>query len=331
MIIQMAGEQLGTQRQKTMGQDIPVGLSPGERSELPPFYSLRAFEAVVACGGIRKAATALSVDHAAISRHLKSLEEWAGVPLVDRSAGSGGRLTPVGAKYHEAIAGALKEIARASHELRYQCDDTRLSILCAPGLASDWLMERIGQFSGNVPGVELELQPSEVEPDVTDFEVDAYIHYVPDVKTPFIDAALRSVEIARPQMLPVASPQFLATIPRLHNPRDMIDAVLIHEASSDQWRRWFSAQDVDPGDHLAGPKFWQNHLTLAAARRGQGITLANSLIVNDDLRAGRLVEVGPWKPVFLGSYFFTARRIRWRERNIAQFRKWLEDTVRSAI
>ncbi len=43
----------------------------------PSFGSLKAFELIGRLGGIRKAAIALGVDHAAVSRHLKSLEEWA--------------------------------------------------------------------------------------------------------------------------------------------------------------------------------------------------------------------------------------------------------------
>ena len=58
--------------------------SSADRKALPPFATLRAFEAVGTLRGIRRAAQALKLDHAVVSRHIRSLEEWAGVRLVER-------------------------------------------------------------------------------------------------------------------------------------------------------------------------------------------------------------------------------------------------------
>lgn len=90
---------------------------PGSaRSPAPPYATLRAFEAVGRLGGIRRAALALGLDHAVVSRHLRALEEWAGVPLINRQR-QPRILTEAGARYHERITRALEEIAQASAEL----------------------------------------------------------------------------------------------------------------------------------------------------------------------------------------------------------------------
>ncbi|MBK6491325.1 MAG: LysR family transcriptional regulator [Sphingomonadales bacterium] len=47
--------------------------------------ALRAFEAVGRLGGVRRAAKELSIDHAVVSRHVRSLEAWVGIPLVVRN------------------------------------------------------------------------------------------------------------------------------------------------------------------------------------------------------------------------------------------------------
>jgi DNA-binding transcriptional LysR family regulator len=86
--------------------------------DFPSFGSLKAFELIGRLGGIRKAAIALGIDHAAVSRHLRNLEDWAGTPLLDRCRGESTRLTPIGVRYHTRISAALCEIASAGIDLR---------------------------------------------------------------------------------------------------------------------------------------------------------------------------------------------------------------------
>lgn len=304
-----------------------IGLGREQRNAIPPFAMLRAFEAVGSCGGIRRAAAMLSVDHAAVSRHLRALEDWTGITLVDRTSGASGKLTEQGRLYHQRISGALAEIAVATLDLTHCPNDLLLRLWCAPGLASDWLSGRIGAFTHQHPELDIELQPSELSPDFDANQADAYIHYVIDTQRQDLRSSLRTVEIARPPILALASPGFVATAPHLETPADLTRSTLLHEASADQWRRWFAQHGIDDTGQLGGPKFWQNHLTIAAARQGQGIALANALLARDDLASGRLVAIGDWAPVFMGTYHFTARRDSWRAITIASFRRWLEQMV----
>lgn len=299
------------------------------RHSMPSFAAVRAFEAIGSYGGIRRAALALSLDHAAVSRHLRGLELWAGVPLVDRTPGAGGRLTPEGARYHARISAALLEIARAGAELT-RSDDHAFRIWCAPGLASEWLTARLGNFADLFPDVELELQPTEAVPDFAAREADVHIHYVKDIdRSPYSDIVTRSAEVFRPPILPVATPEFLERTGMPTSAADLLGSTLLHESSVDQWRRWFAAHGIEAGDALAGPKFWHAHLTVAAARRSQGIALANIFLVHDDLEAGVLREVEGPARVNLGAYVFTARHDRWRNKLVSGFRNWLDKAVRS--
>lgn len=300
------------------------GLSQEQRRALPPFAALKAFEAIGTCGGIRRAAESLSIDHAAISRHLRALEEWAGTPLFDRGSGTNGQLTEAGSRFHVAITRALSDIALAAMEFKPRLDSNQLVLWCAPGLASEWLTGRIGDFTAKFPDIQIELQPIETSPDAIDHVVDAHIHYVIDGAPGEDTAAFRSVTLLHPPILAVASPEFLAGRAKFERPADLLGLPLLHEASFDQWRRWFEQHGVDSEGKLDGPRFYQGHLTLAAARRGQGIALANALLVGDSLRNGELVEVGNFPTVFLGSYMLTSRRSRWRGEALKNFRRWIE-------
>ena len=55
---------------------------------MPPLAALRAFASYAEHANIAKAVVALNVSHAAISQQLRSLEEYLGTPLLDRSGRS---------------------------------------------------------------------------------------------------------------------------------------------------------------------------------------------------------------------------------------------------
>ena len=304
-----------------------AGLDTEQRGALPPFALLRAFEAIGTCGGIRRAAEALSIDHAAISRHLRALELWTGAELVDRRPGAGRALTEEGQRYHQAISRGLGLIASASLDLTKRGNDQQFVLLCAPGLASEWMSGRLGDFSDLYPGIELEIRPTDETPGAGTYGVDAQIYYVIDAQKPEIDEELRFQEISRPPILAVASPSLAEGLGRFSRPEELLRAPLLHETNVDQWRRWFAQHGVAVAETLSGPKLWHAHLALAAAKKGKGIALANALMVKDALESGELVEVGDWPQVYLGSYVFFTRRGRWSSPTVTAFRRWLDKQV----
>ena len=86
------------------------------RRALPPFETLRAFDAIARLGGVRKAAQYLCRDHAVVSRHLRAIEDWTGTKLILRTP-AGSVLTEEGLRYHRDIASALDLISRATVDL----------------------------------------------------------------------------------------------------------------------------------------------------------------------------------------------------------------------
>ena len=308
----------------SLAHDATVGDRAGfaNRRAIPPFAALRAFEAVGRLGGIRRAAQWLSLDHAVISRHLRGLELWTGVRLIDREHG-GGRLTPEGAQYHARIALALSDIVNATADLMRCNDEARLKLWCVPGLASQWLLSRLGDFRLSHPDIDIEFHPTDVAPDFGRHDADADLRYLTFNKQKQILPGVQVLEIARPPVFPVASPQLLARLRHMAEPADLLSAPLLHEDSDEEWRVWFNANGFDPGPRVLGPRLWHAHLTLDAARRGEGLALANPFLLGDDIQAGRLAPVLVGRPVPLGSYLLFARRDRWESPAVIKFRSWL--------
>ena len=290
---------------------------------LPPFAALRAFEAVGRLGGVRMAAQALHLDHAVVSRHVRSLETWIGCKLIERQNGAQ-RLTSDGRRYLERLSGAIGEIAGATREVMHRDNDLRLTVWCAPGLASLWLTDRLLDFQQTNPEFDLELRPTDTPPDFTRGEADVDIRYRTAPAAPPAEG-LQAVEIARLPVLPVASRSCLAAIGPMLDPADLLNAPLLHEESFEQWRWWFAQHGVDAAAHLGGPRLWHAHLTVESARRGRGVALATPFLLGDDLTSGRLVRVlrRPEPALAVGAYVLTARHDRWRRPAIARFRLWL--------
>jgi DNA-binding transcriptional LysR family regulator len=307
------------------------GLPLADDRRTPPFAPLRAFEAVGRLGGVRRAAIALGLDHAVVSRHLRTLESWAGVALIDRTR-SGALLTDHGRRYHARVASAFMEISSATDELLRDSNEMRLRLWCVPGLAFRWLMGRIGTFCTAHPEVDFELHPTDASPDFGREEADADLRYVADYQAPPVMANVKSIEIDRPGVMPVANPAYLASLRGMvRQPADLLKQPLLHEENYEYWRAWFAAQGIDTGDRLPGPKLWHAHLTVEAACRGQGIALANHFLFRDDMANGRLVPVfvgdQPQQHARLGTYVFTMRSDRWDTTAASLFRQWLRRSV----
>jgi LysR family glycine cleavage system transcriptional activator len=303
------------------------------RPPLPPFTALRAFEAVGRLDGIRRAAQSLNLNHAVVSRQVRALEEWAGARLIERFQG-GTMLTEQGAQFHLRIAAAFDEITKAATELARSGEQRGLSIWCVPVFACQWLTTRLVGFNRVYPDIEIELHPTDEAPDFSRFEADIDIRYVfgqtPTV-APAVSGGVRRFEIARPEVIPVASPAVAAQLQPIAKPADLLRAPLLHEEDYLQWEAWFASHGVSVATALRGPRLWHAHLTVEAARQGQGVALANRFLLGTDLATGRLVQVVPKTAeiasVSLGAYVFSAKADRWQSKTVVCFRNWLKQAT----
>jgi LysR family transcriptional regulator, glycine cleavage system transcriptional activator len=292
---------------------------------MPPFTALRAFYAVGLEKGIRAAGSALNVDHAAIARHVRNLEAWLGVELLDRSR-QPALLTPAGENFHARISSAMNEMQSAVSEIMDQSDDGTLTVWCVPGLALHWLAPRLVDFHRSYPNIKVELRPSDFPPDLLLGEADIDIRYVRNWALP-TSSKIRCLELARPAVFPVANPDMEDINLNFDEVKELLNAQLILEDDASEWREWFRHQEIDYVESASGIRLWHAHLCLDAARRKQGIALTNSLLASEDLASGRLVKLTPQrqslKPVALGAYTLMADARKWSNPSVTIFRRWV--------
>lgn len=298
---------------------IPTGEpSSGSQAEpLPRLIMVRAFEAVGRTGSMRKAAVDIHVSHTVVSRHVRNLEAWIGVKLVDAGP-HGATLTREGERFYADVSRAFQLMARSVRELRPVRQKKSLRVWCMPGLATRWLAPRLSVIQDLLPGVEIVVRAIDRLPDFKHHEADVMITYASNTKSVTGEAIL----LTRPRMFPVVSPRWSAHQALPPSLEALSKSELIHEEDHEQWRSWFAAVGIKPSATLDGPRLWDANLGLDAAIAGQGIALASRLTATDEISAERLVELFE-TDVRLGAYYLLISPERKKDPAARKFQRWL--------
>ncbi|MEM9421919.1 MAG: LysR substrate-binding domain-containing protein [Pseudomonadota bacterium] len=304
--------------------------TPPKRQDMPPFESLRVFDVVGRLGGIRKAAQWLERDHAVVSRHLRALETWLGIQLIERKT-SGTYLTEDGKHFHATVALAMDSISHGTLDLLNKGQHKSLTIYCTPGFALHWLSGQLEAFEAKNSDIDIVLKPSVDSPDFLSHEadVDIQLHatYEDEPQSP---PQVRKAAVAKVPIFAVASPTYLSDNETIESPADLLSHNLLHEGDYETWGNWLRTYGVSDFGKLRGPRLSQGDLTLEAARQGRGIALTNQLTARPHLMRGNLVQVGIDSSSFphrFGEYTVRMRQDRWNDRVPRRFRQWLQRQI----
>lgn len=250
---------------------------------MPSLISLRALDAFAVEGNVVKAGQVLNVSHAAISQHLKQLEQHLGVPLVDRS----GRrlvLTDEGEQLARALRLGFGAITAAVEELM-QIDAARpLHISCTSTFATVWLMPRLPDFRAKHPEIDLMLDPNPQIVALRPGGVDMAIRHG-DGNWPGLD-----VEMLVPSAISVVASPALLEGRQSVTPEELGELPWLEEIGANEANTWFESHGVEllsRGARIQLP----GNLLIEGVRAGQGVAATVRKFVEDDLASGRLVEL----------------------------------------
>lgn len=257
---------------------------------LPSLNGLRAFETAARCGNFVLAGEELGVSSAAVSLHVKSLEEHLGKKLFVRK-GNRISLTDAGEEMYPRLARAFEELIEATQVAPSENRGRHLVISVLPALSERWFLPRVLAFRAQT-GMSLDIR---VQEDPIEFEreaVDLRLTYGSTFYPGYREATLFS-GVA----VPVCAPSFLSD----HGDpdgslRNVPDRHLIHNrwgpnyASEPNWSDWRRRagwkSDVSPAPSLV---FSDLSLAIATARQGAGVALVPSALIEGDLAEGTLV------------------------------------------
>ncbi|MFZ2650134.1 MAG: transcriptional regulator GcvA [Burkholderiaceae bacterium] len=285
---------------------------------LPPLNAIRAFEAVARNTSFTRAAHELSVTQGALSRHVGALESWLGAQLFRRTQ-RGVELTTKGAAYFRTLRGALDQIDHATHQLQHSPDENLLRLKLPPTFAIRWLVPRLARFHALHPGIDVQITTSHDSADFDREDVDACIH---SDRAPPPGPGFR--RLFGEVLLPVCSPGWLKRAPRLKDPADLANHVLLCSMHRpDDWPAWLTAAGVPQVDGNSGLKFENAALAYQAAIDELGVTIAQRALVHDDLRSNRLVAPIPLPVRTPGAYYLAYAPLRPRSARLAAFENWI--------
>ncbi|MEI6799573.1 MAG: LysR substrate-binding domain-containing protein [Pseudomonadota bacterium] len=261
---------------------------------LPPLNSLRAFEAAARTGSFVAAAEELGVSPAAISQHIRKLEDFLGKDMFMRM-NNRISLTDAGHAVLLGTAEALQQISQTTAEITSDRSRSQLVISSIDSVVEKWLLPRLAEYARTQPDFRFDLR---VEADPIDFarhNVDLRLGYgighYPD---------LQVRPLLRDKVQPMCSPAYLSQNPAIQQGgmaavpgRDLLNTSWGPSfGSNPTWAGWFARANLSAPD-LGGFQVARSSLALDMAREGLGVALAQRMLGAADLAAGHLVALSP--------------------------------------
>jgi len=260
---------------------------------LPPLNALRAFEAAARTGSYVAAAEELRVSPAAVSQHVRNLEEFLGKQLFMRF-NNRVSLTDAGQVIFAGASDALQSISALTEQVSSGATRSRLVVSVITSVAERWLEPRLAAFALREKALRIELR---VEGDPVDFarhNIDLRICYGTNLYPEMTMIRLRQDEV-----LPLCSPAYLERNQSAKT--DGMDGVpdedLIHTnwgpsfVSHPTWHAWFARSGIARPNDSKGYQIGTSGLALDLARDGVGVALGQRMMAAGDLAAGRLVPL----------------------------------------
>ncbi len=250
--------------------------------KLPPFSSMRAFEAAARLGSFKHAAAELSVSPTAISHQIRQLERRCGKTLFHRQTRKVA-LTQEGEDFSNSLGSAFDLLANAYETLRTDTHRAQVTLGGGPLIVSRWLLKLLPDFWSDHPDIDLWLHHSPLQ---VWQQIDRY-----DLAIAWGDGKWSNVEslaLLNVEVTPVISPTLGEKI-QLKSPADLLKLPLLHHRTTKDWQQWFKTVGVQTDEKLPGTVFEDANILLQAAIAHRGTALGFSPLINEDLETGKLV------------------------------------------
>lgn len=287
--------------------------------KLPPLNSLKAFEAAARSNSFTIAADELLVSQGAISKQIKNLESYLGIPLFKREHQKI-LLTNKAKLYLPTIRAALEMIENSTDEIissSIQQNTIRINVL--PSLSSKWLIPKLIEFNNLYPSIKAVIEIGDGPIDFIKNEADLYIRTSdnPDWHDVYVQKLMDENLIA------VASPKL-----KIKNPKSLLVQVLLqHTSRPDMWNDYLRAIGFQNFqiEHSIG--FQHFFMLIRAVLDGMGVALIPRTLIEDELQSGSLEQVITAEYENQFSYYILCKNIKIEQSNVIKFKDWLLDLV----
>jgi LysR family glycine cleavage system transcriptional activator len=294
--------------------------------KLPPLNSIRAFEAAARHQSFTAAAAELSVTITAVSHQIRQLEERIGHKLFERT-GRAVRLTPVGKTIYPLLRDGFDQIAEAFEVVNARASEDSIRISATRAFAERWLMPRLSQFNAIHPDVTVHIHGSEKTVDLYAEEIDVAIRYGP------VDTDQEDSVILEDCYIAVAD-RGICPKDRIPTIEDFRERPLLaykwhnRDLNAPDWSAWLALVKHNQTADFRVSWYSEEMLALYAAECGLGPLMCGNVLIDDELRTGRLRRIeGPCLPGF--SYRLVEMASSRPRKSLRLFTKWLREEARA--
>ena len=289
---------------------------------IPPLQALKCFDAAARHESYTRAARELSLTQSAVSKQIGLLEAFIGTVLFRRTR-HGVALTPTGAAYARQVAARLEGLERDTLDaMARQSGGGSLQIATVPTFATRWLLPRLPDFAHQCHDITVHLETRTRPFLFAETAFDAALY----AGTPAQVAhwpGTRTTLLLPEEVVPVASPQLLATRKRWR-PADIAQAPLLQQSTRpESWRQWFDAMGVDAPDAMRGPRYELFSMLAVAAAHGLGFALMPTMLIEAELARGELLVAAPHPLRGQRGYYLVAPESLEEHPAVQSFRAWL--------
>jgi DNA-binding transcriptional LysR family regulator len=254
------------------------------------------FVQVVDHGGFAAAARALDMQKSKLSRRILALEERLGVRLLNRSSRRFS-VTEIGREFYDRCVAMLVEAEAAEHLIAEMRAEPRgvIRVACPVALLNFQFGALIARFMVENPAIEVHLESTNRRVDVIaeGYDVAIRVRFPPLQPTELI---MRTLDTST-QCL-VASAALVPT--RLNSPADLNGRPSIDFGPPRRDHQWqLEKADGQTADIHHRPRLVTDDMVALreAAIAGVGIAQLPTMMVWQDIEAGRLIHVLPdWRP-----------------------------------
>lgn len=268
--------------------------------KMPSLRAVKSFVAAAKYQNFTRAAEALCVTQAAISRQIRELEASLGVSLFKRS-GRAVQLTEAGTIFYDAAYLSFVNIAQAAQRIKNSDKSKQeLIICCSPAFSAFWLSSRLPGFFADHPEIDVNVVTTnnflQMEPGV---HPDIFINKISDPREGY-----HSIPLFYDLIYPVCSPLFLKQHPEIVTLEGLQKATLLNLspygrsqiAEHVDWDVWFNSQGIEIDAGPAGERHLFNandyNMLIQMVLNHQGVSLGWNQLVTPMIEQGWLVKVG---------------------------------------
>lgn len=277
---------------------------------MPPLDWLRSFEAAARLSNFTAAAAELGLTQAAVSQHIRFLEERLKTRLFARLA-RGVALSPEGAAYLPHIQSAFATIGNSTNELFEPRAVQTVSIRVPISFALLVLVPALPDLAKALPRVRLDLvtihRPTDYDQPGSALDI-----RFGNGSFPGREADRLTVE----RLVPVAAPSLVPDGDWTSLP------LLLVAGAREMWAEWFAAAGL-AGHSRRSHRFDSFVAALEAAKTGAGALLGSRPLVDAALRDKAVVGLSDFELSSPSGHFLT--RPSWSRLSGAEqdFRRWL--------